>query len=189
MRRAQSILGSLIFLVIAPGGVGVYVPWLICRWKVSPPLLGISALRVAGVILIVAGLPVLLDSFARFALQGLGTPAPVAPPEHLVVSGWYRYVRNPMYVAVSWLIFGQGLLFGSAVVLEYGVAVWAAFFAFVLVYEEPTLRRAFGAEYEEFYANVPRWIPRMKPWQSRNPTQGQEKALNAAPSKILDNPK
>jgi protein-S-isoprenylcysteine O-methyltransferase Ste14 len=116
------------------------------------------------VLLIAAGLPVLLDSFARFALQGLGTPAPVFPTQHLVVSGLFRYVRNPMYVAVEGLILGQGLLFGSVGVLEYGIAVAAGFCFFVLLYEEPTLRKSFGAEYDEFCANVPRWIPRLRPW-------------------------
>jgi len=109
--------------------------------------------------LILAGLPVLLDSFARFALQGLGTPAPIFPTRHLVVSSLYRYVRNPMYVAVVALILGQGLFFGNVRVLAYGVAVWLGFNLFVLIYEEPTLRNTYGLEYEEFCANVRRWIP------------------------------
>jgi protein-S-isoprenylcysteine O-methyltransferase Ste14 len=111
-------------------------------------------------------LPVLLDSFARFALKGLGTPAPVFPTKHLVVSGLYRYVRNPMYLAVAGVIFGQGMLFGDGRVLEYGFLVWIAFHLFVLFYEEPTLRRSFGAEYERFCANVGRWVPRLSPWQT-----------------------
>jgi len=122
------------------------------------------ALPVLGVLLIAAGLPVLLDSFARFALQGLGTPAPVLPPRHLVVTGFFRRVRNPMYVAIISMILGQGLLFGSAGVLLYGVLAWVCFHTFVRFYEEPTLRRRFGPEYEEFCANVPRWIPRLRPW-------------------------
>jgi protein-S-isoprenylcysteine O-methyltransferase Ste14 len=112
-----------------------------------------------------AGLPVLLDSFGRFALQGLGTPAPIFPTSHLVVSGLFRYVRNPMYVAVLSLILGQGLFFGSVRILEYGSAVWLAFFLFVFLYEEPTLRNSFGGEYKEYCANVPRWIPRLRPWR------------------------
>jgi len=131
----------------------------------APPLLGFSAFRVLGALLICAGLPLLLDSFTRFALQGLGTPAPVAPPKHLVVSGLYRYVRNPMYVAVSSLIFGQGLLFGSVQVLKYGVAVFVGFHLFVLLYEEPVLRDKFGPEYDSYCRNVRRWWPRMKAWQ------------------------
>jgi protein-S-isoprenylcysteine O-methyltransferase Ste14 len=166
VRRILAILGSAIFLVVAPGIVAGYVPWRISRWQVGPPLLGIFSLRVIGILLIAAGLPVLLDSFVRFALQGLGTPAPVFPTRHLVVSGLYRYVRNPMYVAVVSLILGQGLLLGSISILEYGIAVSFGFCLFVLLYEEPTLRRHFGSEYEEFCANVPRWIPHFRPWRS-----------------------
>jgi protein-S-isoprenylcysteine O-methyltransferase Ste14 len=168
MRQIASILGSAIFLVLAPGIVAGYIPWRICRWQFAAPLLG-SWSRVVGVLLIAAGLPVLLDSFARFALQGLGTPAPVFPTRHLVVSGLFRYVRNPMYVAVLSLILGQGLLFGSVRVLEYALAVLAGFYLFVLLYEEPTLRRSFGTEYEDFCANVPRWIPRLRPWHGSAP--------------------
>src|SRR6516164_401060 len=165
MRRTLAILGSAIFLVIAPGIVAVYMPWRICRWHLESPLLGTSVFRLVGVLLIAAGLPVLLDSFARFALQGLGTPAPIFPTRYLVVSGLFRYVRNPMYVAVLLLILGQGLLFGSVRVLEYGIAVWVGFYLFVLIYEEPTLRNSYGREYEEFCANVPRWIPCLRPWR------------------------
>jgi protein-S-isoprenylcysteine O-methyltransferase Ste14 len=163
MRRILAILGSAIFLVIAPGIVAGYVPWRICRWHLGAPLLGVSSFRVIGVLLIAAGIPVLLDSFARFALQGLGTPAPIFPTRHLVVSGLFRYVRNPMYVGVVSLILGQGLFFGSVRVLEYGIAVWVGFYLFVLTYEEPNLRKSYGSEYEEFCANVPRWIPHLRP--------------------------
>ena len=159
------MLGSAVFLAIAPGIVAGYVPWTICRWQLRAPLMGSSLLRLLGLSLMVIGLPVLLDSFARFPLQGVGTPAPVFPTRHLVVSGLFRYVRNPMYVAVVSLIIGQGLFFGSPRVLEYGIAVWVAFHLFVLIYEEPVLRRTYGPEYEQFCANVPRWIPRLHPWQ------------------------
>ncbi len=167
MKRASAILGSAIFLVVAPGTLSIYVPWTLCHWRFAPPLLGIFSFRILGALMIAAGLPVLLDSFARFAIQGLGTPAPIAPPQRLVVTGLYRRVRNPMYVAVSLLIFGQGLLFGSVPLLEYGLLVWLGFFAFVVLYEEPTLSRKFGKEYEEFCAHVPRWIPRFKPFVPR----------------------
>lgn len=167
MRRRTAVIGSAFFLVIAPGTVAVYVPWLISRWRVAPPLAGFWFLHVVGVIFIIAGLPGLLDSFARFAIDGLGTPAPVAPPQNLVVTGLFRLVRNPMYVSVLLLIFGQGLFFGNVRVLEYGVLIWLAFFAFVLLYEEPALRRKFGAQYRDYCLNVPRWIPRLRP--RRNP--------------------
>ena len=158
-------MGSAIFLVIAPGIVAGYVPWRICRWQVGAPLLGISAFRLFGILLIALGLPVLLDSFTRFALIGLGTPAPILPTRHLVVSGFFRCVRNPMYVAVLSIILGQGLLFGSVRILEYGFVVWVTFHLFVLIYEEPTLRKSYGVEYKEFCAKVPRWIPRVRPWR------------------------
>ena len=163
MKRPGALLGSAIFLVIAPGTLAVYIPWAMTRWRIAPPLFAFSAFRVLGALMIAAGLPVLLDSFARFAIQGLGTPAPVAPPQHLIVTGLYRYVRNPMYVAVSLLIFGQGFLFGDIPLLEYGLVVCLGFFAFVLLYEEPALRRKFGDEYRLYCARVPRWIPRLRP--------------------------
>jgi protein-S-isoprenylcysteine O-methyltransferase Ste14 len=162
MKRAGAIFGSAIFLVVAPGTLAVYIPWTVCHWHFARPLLGFFLFRIIGAVMIFAGLPVLFDSFARFAMQGLGTPAPVAPPQRLVVTGLYRYVRNPMYVAVSLLLFGQGLFFGSVRLLEYGIVIWLAFFAFVVFYEEPALYRKFGNEYQEFCARVPRWIPRLK---------------------------
>src|SRR5262244_2694939 len=152
MRRAPAIIGSAIFLVIAPGTLALYVPWYFTQWHFEPALFPIA--HVIGGILIAAGLPILLESFARFALQGLGTPAPLMPPKRLVVTGFYRHVRNPMYVAVTALIIGQGLVFGSVAVLEYGAIVWAAFFLFVLAYEEPALGEQFPEEYKRYRATV-----------------------------------
>jgi protein-S-isoprenylcysteine O-methyltransferase Ste14 len=169
MRRSHAILGSLVFLLIAPGFFAAVVPWWITRWQLQPALLGIRSLRVVGTLLIVAGIPPLLDSFARFAWEGLGTPAPVFPTKHLVVTGFYRHVRNPMYVGITAVIFGQGLLFGSLRVLEYSLALWLCAYLFVLFYEEPKLRRSFGDEYCEFRNNVPRWIPRVSSWHKNFP--------------------
>ena len=157
-------MGSVFFLLIAPGTVAGLAPWWISGWRMRAALLHFSPFRWLGVLLIVAGLPLLLDSFARFAVKGLGTPAPVFSTRHLVVSGLYRYVRNPMYLAVAAVIVGQGLLFGDVLVLAYGLLVCFGFHLFVLFYEEPTLRRSFGAEYENFCANVGRWIPRLSAW-------------------------
>jgi protein-S-isoprenylcysteine O-methyltransferase Ste14 len=165
MSRGASLLGSLAFLVLAPGTVAGLVPWWISGWRLQRPLLGAVELRMVGAALIAGGMAALLDSFARFALRGLGTPAPVLPPSHLVVTGLYRHVRNPMYVALLWAVLGQALLFGDAKVLAYGLLLWIAFHLFVRGYEEPTLRRTFGQEYEVFCANVPRWLPRLRGWR------------------------
>ena len=121
--------------------------------------------RFAGGMLITLGVIGLLDSFVRFAVQGIGTPAPVFPTRHLVVTGLYRYVRNPMYVAVVSAILGQGLILGNVTLLEYGGLVWLLFHVFVLVYEEPTLRASFGSEYKAYCAEVPRWIPHFTSWR------------------------
>jgi protein-S-isoprenylcysteine O-methyltransferase Ste14 len=166
MRRISAILGSALFFVLAPCTVAGLTPWWLSRWQMEPAFFGWPPLRIAGVILILAGLPILLDSFARFAIEGLGTPAPVFPTRHLVVTGWYRYVRNPMYVAVVSIILGQALLFANVHVLEYGAATWLVTHFFVLAYEEPKMRATFGDEYREFCANVPRWIPRLTPWSA-----------------------
>jgi protein-S-isoprenylcysteine O-methyltransferase Ste14 len=166
MRRISAIVGSALFFVLAPCTVAGLIPWWLSRWQMSSPFFGWQPLRIAGGILILAGLPILLDSFVRFAIEGLGTPAPVFPTRHLIVTGWYRYVRNPMYVAVVSIILGQALLFANVHVLEYGAGAWLVTHFFVLAYEEPTMRATFGAEYREFCANVPRWIPRLTPWSA-----------------------
>jgi len=160
--RIKSTVGSLAFLVVAPGVVAGLIPWLITGWSPLPPSADLGVLRWAGLVPIVAGLAVLLEAFARFAWEGLGTPAPVAPTRTLVVSGFYRYVRNPMYVAVAALIFGQAILFASWGLALYGVVIVAAFDVFVRSYEEPTLRDAYGEAYDAYRAATPRWIPRLR---------------------------
>jgi len=164
-RRALAVLGSALFFMLAPANVAGLVPWWISRWRFQTPVAGWLPLRVIGAVLVVAGALVLFDSFARFAIKGLGTPAPVFPTRHLVITGLYRYVRNPMYVAVVAVIAGQGLVFGNLRVLVYGALVWLGFHLFVTVYEEPALRATFGPEYENFCRSVSRWIPRTSPWR------------------------
>ena len=134
VERITAGLGSLVFLVLAPGVVAGLLPWLITGWRPLPPVDGPGALRWAGLILVAGGLVVVLEAFARFAWEGLGTPAPVAPTRTLVVSGFYRFVRNPMYVAVTALILGQAVLFASAGVALYGVVIAAAIHAYGRLY-------------------------------------------------------
>lgn len=160
-----SLLGSALFFCIAPGIVAGVIPGVLAGWHVGPPFLSIAALRVVGAVLVAVAAVGLLDCFARFALQGRGTPAPVAPTSSLVVSGQYRYVRNPMYVAVVGAIVGQALVFGSPRVLGYAGVVWCVVHLFVVGYEEPTLRRQFGESYRAYQAGVRRWWPRATPWR------------------------
>jgi protein-S-isoprenylcysteine O-methyltransferase Ste14 len=159
--RLRAALGSAVFLVIAPGSTAVLLPWWITGWHArGAPL----PWRVLGLVLCLGGAVVLVQAFARFVVEGLGTPAPVAPTDRLVVGGVYRYVRNPMYLAVLSVIVGQGLLLGRPVLLLYGVAFLTVTAAFVRGYEEPTLRRRYGADYEAYREAVPGWRPRLRPY-------------------------
>ena len=161
MRRLWTTLGSLAFLVLAPGSVAVLVPWLITGGRTSPPFLGMDATLAIGAALLGVGLFVLVECFARFAWQGLGTPAPIAPAERLVVAGVYRIVRNPMYLAVICMVAGEALLFANLAVLAYAAALALAFHVFVRLWEEPRLTRRFGEAYEAYCARTPRWLPRV----------------------------
>jgi protein-S-isoprenylcysteine O-methyltransferase Ste14 len=166
-RTARAAAGSAVFLVLAPGVVAGLIPWWLTGWRVREPVPGGAVAQVVGIALIVAGAAVLLHAFARFVVEGIGTPAPVAPTERLVVGGLYRYVRNPMYLAVGALIVGQALLLGRPALLVEAALFGVAVAAFVRWYEEPTLGRRFGAEYEAYRRAVPGWWPRLRPWEPR----------------------
>jgi protein-S-isoprenylcysteine O-methyltransferase Ste14 len=157
----SAIVGTIVFVAAVPGTVVVLVPYWLSGWRVAPPLIGTSLTRWLGIALIALGLPLFVDFVVRFVREGLGTPAPIAPTRHLVVGGPYRYSRNPGYVAVLALLVGQALVFAEPRLLVYAAAVAAGFHLFVLVYEEPTLRRTFGREYDAYCRQVPRWVPRI----------------------------
>jgi protein-S-isoprenylcysteine O-methyltransferase Ste14 len=166
MSKAIAVLGSALFFVVAPLMLAGFIPRWVTQWQFQPAFFGVDLSRILGGMLIVAGAPGVVDSFARFALEGLGTPAPIAPPQKLVVSGLYRYVRNPIYIAVVAIILGQALLFGDARLLWYGALLWLFFHVAVVAFEEPSLKQTFDTEYERFRTNVPRWIPRLTPWRA-----------------------
>jgi protein-S-isoprenylcysteine O-methyltransferase Ste14 len=157
MRRSRSIAGSALFFAVAPGVVAGLVPYALTGWDAEPAA---SVVRVAGALLIAAGVPVLVHAFVRFVVEGSGTPAPVAPTERLVVGGLYRYVRNPMYLAVDAVIVGQALLLMRPALYVYAAVVAPTMAAFVRLYEEPTLARRYGADYERYRRQVPGWMPR-----------------------------
>src|SRR5207344_34128 len=131
VRRARAAAGSVVFLVVAPGVVAGVIPWWLTGWVVRQPLPYWGLLRVAGVVIVAAGMGALVHAFARFVVEGVGTPAPVAPPERLVVGGLYRYVRNPMYLAVAAIIVGQALVLAQLVLFAYAAAFGVAVVSFV----------------------------------------------------------
>src|SRR3954468_22745427 len=147
--------GSALFFALAPGVVAGVVPWGLTGWGAEP-----ARLRPLGVGLIAAGAAVLIHAFARFVREGVGTPAPVAPTQQLVVGGLYRWIRNPMYVAVVTCAAGQAGIFGQPALLVYAAFLLVLFVSFVRLYEEPTLTRQFGADYEAYRRTVPGWWPR-----------------------------
>jgi protein-S-isoprenylcysteine O-methyltransferase Ste14 len=178
--RLRPIIGSVVFFLVAPGVVAGWIPHALSGWRLRPPLLGFVPARLLGGFLVAVGVTCLLDCFARFAILGHGTPAPVAPTRSLVVSGLYRYVRNPMYLAVVSTILGQGMLLGSVALLGYGGVVWLLFHLFVLVYEEPTLRDRFGGSYGAYQARVRRWWPRLAPWSEARVRSGAHGAAESS---------
>jgi protein-S-isoprenylcysteine O-methyltransferase Ste14 len=161
VRRPRAAFGSAVFLLAAPGVVAGLVPWLLTGWRSAHPPAPVAAL---GAALIAVGSGVLLHAFARFVVEGRGTPAPIAPTERLVVGGLYRHVRNPMYLAVGATIVGQALLLGRPLLLAYAAVFWLSVAGFVLSYEEPTLSARYGEEYAAYRRAVPAWWPRLRPW-------------------------
>jgi len=165
-RVTGAMIGSLLFFALVPVTIAGLIPFWLTGWRVAGPFLEAPVLPVTGVFMIVAGLGSLLESFARFVLVGHGTPAPVAPPTCLVVSGQYRHVRNPMYVAILVIVVGQGLVLGSVALLYYTGLLWFFFYVWVIIYEEPALGSQFGVSYRVYRENVRRWWPRLRPWDA-----------------------
>ncbi len=157
MGKRMAAAGSALFFVLAPGVVAGVMPWLMTGWESRDP---VPVVAVLGLVILVAGAGVLVHAFARFVVEGIGTPAPVAPTEELVVGGLYRYVRNPMYIAVVSAVVGQALLLAQTELLLYAAGLCVLFGLFVHFYEEPTLRRQFGPRYDDYRRAVPGWVPR-----------------------------
>jgi protein-S-isoprenylcysteine O-methyltransferase Ste14 len=161
--RGQNAFISILFFVF--GGPGVllgYLPWWLTRFRIpaDEPLWQVV---IAGAV-IVAGLVPLFESAVRFIRVGKGTLLPAAPTQHLVVSGLYRYVRNPMYVGVTMSLAAETVLFRSMDLLVELVLASLAIQVFVVFYEERTLAKRYGEEFAEYKRNVPRWVPRVRPW-------------------------
>ena len=175
VRRGTAVLTSVLWFVLT-GGVGaVVVPWWLTGWQVRQPYPYWSVVRVLGVILIALGLIPPVHVFGQFVRAG-GTPMPGAMTTRIVVSGFNRYVRNPIYLGAVSIFIGEALLLGQARLLVYAVAAWASVAAFVRWYEEPALARRFGADYEVYRGAVPAWIPRLHRW---NPPVGDRPGVSS----------
>jgi protein-S-isoprenylcysteine O-methyltransferase Ste14 len=166
----HNIIVSLLFTFCGgPALVLVVFPYTITRFRIPAHQ---PAWRLAAAwLLIAAGLVPLLESIARFIIVGRGTLVPTAPTKHLVVSGLYRYVRNPMYLGVLTAVLGEALLFASRTMIEYLAVVFVLFHLFVCFYEEPKLTRTHPEEYPHYRRHVRRWLPRLHPWYASHKTQ------------------
>ena len=171
MRRSTAAVGSALFFLLAPGVVVGLIPWALTHWQVREPLPYWEPARVLGGVVLLAALIALVGAFVRFVVEGLGTPAPLAAPERLVIGGAYRHVRNPMYVAVVAAIVGQALVLGRLGLVVYAGLTWLLVAGFVRFYEEPTLASRFGADYEAYRRAVPAWWPRLRAWEPDGPDE------------------
>jgi protein-S-isoprenylcysteine O-methyltransferase Ste14 len=151
---------AVIFIALVPGSVAGWIPWYVAG-RPRLDAIPMSGVRGAALVVALAGWMVLLWCARDFARQGRGTPAPYDPPRRLVTAGLYRFVRNPMYVAVVSSIVAQAVWYGSRAVLWYGVGMGLLFHVRVVLFEEPTLASAFGEEFAAYRARVPRWLPRI----------------------------
>ena len=153
---------TLLFVLVVPGFISVGIPyfWLIGRREWPLPELG--PLRLLGWLPIALGAALLLRSAWDFSFTGKGTPAIWDAPKVFVAKGWYRYVRNPMYVGVILIVSGEAVVFEAWNLAGYALFLGLVFHLFVVLYEEPTLRKKFGATYEQYLKRVPRWIPTLK---------------------------
>jgi len=150
-------LKSVLFTIVIPGTVAVYLPWLLFA---RTPDANFGFVRYAGIPLFAIGAAIYAWCVADFALAGRGTPAPIDPPKELVVRGLYRHVRNPMYIGVGLVLLGEAFWFQKTRMVLYSAIVAVVWHLFVVFYEEPILQRKFGESYRKYREEVPRWLPR-----------------------------
>ena len=152
---------SLLFTLFIPGSATVWIPWLIVSHRISAESTVRWSMRLPGGFLIAAGAVLYFGCLWDFTVTGRGTPAVWDPPVVFVSKGLYRFVRNPMYLAIVSILVGEALFFQSAALgwMASGFAV--GFHLFVVFYEERALRRRFGASYERYCSEVWRWLPRL----------------------------
>ena len=165
--KALLAIRALFFVALLPGVIAGYVPYQMLLGADRLHVPAFNTTSVASGLLILVGVTVLLRCVWDFFARGKGTLAPIDPPRHLVVSGLYRYTRNPMYNGVLAVLLGQAWLFGSTSVLTYALFVLVAFHLFVVLYEEPVLESQFQESYVAYRRAVPRWGFTTHPYEER----------------------
>jgi protein-S-isoprenylcysteine O-methyltransferase Ste14 len=150
---------SLLYLILEAGLFALYIPLAFLR---IGPRVEIGDISYLAILLWTIGSLMVLQSFWDFTFKGHGSPIPIDPPKELVVTGFYRYVRNPIYAGVLLIFLGHFLWFGYLALLIYAIFSFVGVHFFVVLYEEPTLKRKFGAAYVEYLKHVPRWLPKFK---------------------------
>ena len=158
------VVRTLLFTVLLPNTLTVVVPYLILSGRdPGSPRLHVGSFRWAGLPLLTLGVIVYAACATWFGTVGRGTPAPWDPPRFLVRHRLYRYCRNPMYWGVVFIVAGEAILWDSVALLVYAAVLWLAFHVRVLTYEEPHLRKTFGAVFDDYCRAVPRWLPTRRP--------------------------
>jgi protein-S-isoprenylcysteine O-methyltransferase Ste14 len=155
----MAVYKSLLYLFLEAGLFALYIPLTFLQ---TGPRIETDRISFLAIPLWLIGTFIVLRCFWDFTFKGRGTPAPIDPPKELVITGLYRYVRNPIYVGALSIFLGHFLWFGYRSLLIYTVLAFIGVHAFVVLYEEPTLKRKFGAAYEDYRKRVPRWIPRWR---------------------------
>jgi protein-S-isoprenylcysteine O-methyltransferase Ste14 len=152
-------LRNLFFTVIHPGLIAGLIPWWIVRDKVkNNPIPAFHFTHYLSILIFTIGIIILVSCIASFAIVGKGTLSPADPTKKLVTSGLYRYSRNPMYVGVVMILTGESLFFQSVDLWWYLLIIFIAFNLFIILFEEPRLRKDFGEEYKKYRRTVRRWI-------------------------------
>lgn len=157
-------LRALFWTLALPGVFAFYLPWTMFDIR-SVDVDASNPRQLLGLMFIGAGTLLLLACIWEFARRGRGTLSPVDPPKQLVITGLYRFVRNPMYLSVTTVVLGQLLLTMSPGLFVYWAVWFAAVNVFVMGFEEPTLRGQFGRDYERYALAVGRWLPRLSAYR------------------------
>jgi protein-S-isoprenylcysteine O-methyltransferase Ste14 len=151
-------LKNLAFVILVPGILAVWLPVRVLAGE----SFSIEGVRILGLCPLILGAACMLWCVYDFWKSGRGTPAPIDPPKALVVKGFYRYVRNPMYIGVLSVVLGEAICYSSWSIVLYGICASFLFHGFIILYEEPALTRTFGQEYLDYKRQVPRWFPSLR---------------------------